>query len=62
MDSNSKGWLPHLDPFHEFLEEERRRLSRRPTRMQKLAFKNGLDIENELMNARRYDLGIRLHN
>jgi len=58
MERNSKGW-PHLDPFHEFLEEERRRLARRPTRMQKVLFRNTLQIDRMLMEAKRFDTLIR---
>jgi hypothetical protein len=59
MDLNPRGW-PKLDPFHEFLEEERRRLARRPTRMHKVLFRNTLDIDRMLMDARRFDRIIRL--
>jgi len=61
MEGNSKGW-PRLDPFHEMLVEERKRLAFRPTRMQKIVFKNAMTIEKELMNARRYDHAIRLES
>lgn len=56
---NHRGW-PRIDPFHEFLEEERRRLSRRPTRIQKVLFRNSLRIDKMLMEARRFDRLIRL--
>ena len=58
MDLNPRGW-PKLDPFHEFLEEERRRLARRPTRMQKVLFRNTLQIDRMLTEARRFDTLIR---
>lgn len=57
MQNNSKG-MP--DAFHEVLMQERKRLAYRPSRMQKIVFKNGLDIEKALMDARRYDTAIRL--
>jgi hypothetical protein len=60
MDGNSKGW-PHIDPFHEFLEEERKRLARRPTRMQKVLFRNTLEIDRVLMEAKRFERLIRLY-
>ena len=59
MDLNPKGW-PKLDPFHEFLEEERRRLACRPSRIQKVLFRNTLDIDRMLMEAKRFDRLIRL--
>jgi hypothetical protein len=52
MDLNPRGW-PKLDPFHEFLEEERRRLARRPTRMQKVLFRNTLGIDRMLMDGEK---------
>ena len=59
MERNSKGMRPYIDPFHEFLEEERRRLARRPTRMQKVLFGNTLRIDRMLMEAKRFDTLIR---
>jgi hypothetical protein len=61
MDNSSKGMPKSIDAFHEMLEQERKRLAFRPSRMQKLVYRNRLQIENEIMNARRYDLAIRLH-
>ena len=59
MENNSKG-MPRIDAFHEMLMQERKRLAYRPSRMQRLVFRNGLDIEKALMDARRYDTAIRL--
>ena len=55
---NPRGW-PKIDPFKEFLEAERRRLSTRPTRIQKVLFRNTLRIDRMLMEAKRFDTLIR---
>lgn len=58
MDGNPKGW-PRIDPFHEMLEEERKRLAYRPSRMRKVLSRNTLHIDRMLMDARRFDTLIR---
>ena len=57
MQNNSKG-MP--DPFHEMLERERERASRRYTRIQKIVFRNALDVEKAIIEARRLGRAIRL--
>lgn len=59
MENNSKG-MPRIDAFHEMLEQERKHLAYRPTRMQKIVFRNAMDVEKAIIEARRLGRAIRL--
>lgn len=57
MQNEPRGWR-RIDPFHEMLEQERKRLAFRPSKLQRIVFKDGLKIEKEIVEARRFDTAI----